>query len=198
MFEPDPRDVEQLRTLLDLDAAQKIQQQQRDILREFRDATALLQAILREMHEARADLGRDLVASRTDMRFDTFLTEMAEAVHNNGYVALETLVNESLKSTKEDLKQALKLSEATTTRIQADSIRAFETLVSNLQAAVAGKPPLPVTPPGRGIFKRVGLALVSALARFRRFCIDAMAPALTVASITLVAYLLLDLRHALR
>ena len=140
-----------------------------------RTRTAFDQAIAKAV----AELNQDAVWAE---RFKT----MADEVHDNGYAALETLVNDRSKTHEERLSQML-----------LHSASRFEQMVDNLAAAVNGKPPLPIIPDDASIDRKVLGVVARTFVRCRRLCIDAMPPALIVIALLLLILGLQNWHHAI-
>lgn len=130
--------------------------------------------------KAVSDLNQDEVWAA---RFKT----MADEVHDNGYAALETLVNDRSKTHEERLSQML-----------LESASRFEQMVDNLAAAMNGKPPLPIIPRDASIGQKVVLALDRSFVRCRRLSIDAMPPTLIAIAVLLLILILQNWHHSAR
>jgi hypothetical protein len=170
MFPQDPVTLESLRYLLTFEKAQ-------NILNEFKAAEATFHEGIRRLEESQATFSRTsqdadraarqirkaVLEAKEAANWDRVVQELSEAVHFNGYVALEKLVDESLDSSVQKMKALL---QETTT--------AMYSSIENLQSAVAGKPQLPITPPGSSVTERAVAFTQSIWVRFRRMCIDAL------------------------
>jgi hypothetical protein len=190
MLRLDPTSQEVIRYLATFDAAA-------EILKSFKETEATLQDGIRRLEEVRVQVSttreeadraatqirKAVLAAKEAANWDRLVQELSEAVHYNGYVALEKVVDDSLDSSVEKMKA---LMQETTTAMQASIV--------NLQSAVAGKPPLPIAPPGSSATERALVFTRSIWVRFRRWCVDTM-PVVAVGCFILLAYIALRVGH---
>ncbi len=142
-------------------------------------------------------------------RLDEFLDKVGEAVHINGYAALDLLVKDELKASNElqDKRWTLAKKEMTTMVVEsekriskacADLAQAMQVNIHNIEAIAAGKPTLPVSLPGVSFAQRLRTAVLTPIVLFRRWCMDAMAPAVVLACFTIFIYVAFALRHLMQ
>ncbi|QCP47861.1 hypothetical protein FAZ95_00875 [Trinickia violacea] len=225
MYPPAKPEQEQARTALLFDRTLQIEREQRAILTEYQHALAAQMEFIALLREAGAEARIDLAAAQEGVRLDRVIEKLSAAVHENGYAALERLVTQELTaattrldrrlSVAEDkliklvrdseahaskaddkLARLIRESESRTSKMCADMVAASEVLARNLEDAVLGKPPIPVTPPGASRARRLLTWVLTLLVRVRRWCIDAMPPAITLLAIVEFGFLLLRLRDA--
>jgi hypothetical protein len=170
MFRIDPTSQEVIRYLATFDAAA-------EILTSFKETEATFQEGIRRLEEVRdqvsttreeadraaGQIRKAVLEAKEAANWDRLVAQLSDAVYYNGYVALEKLVDNSLESSVEKIKALLQ-----------ETTAALDTSIENLQAAVVGKPPLPIAPPGSSATERALVFTRSIWVRFRRWCVDAV------------------------
>lgn len=177
----DPLTAEAARYLLTFEEAREVLTAFLETKKSLDEACAKIESVRLEIDEAQRNIHRDgAEVARTLMRaaeavdWDDHFRRLGMEVHANGYAALQALVTDGLKDSQDRIA-----------RVIANFNSDLDARISNLEAAVVGKPVLPVIPPDATDLQRLRLSVRIAIARLRRWSIDVTPPA-TLASIILL------------
>jgi hypothetical protein len=222
MYPPSTHDQEEAVAMLLFDEILETHERQRATLLECQRLFAAQVELAAVVREVSAAIRADLAAARDGTLIDGLKKDLAETIQFEGWVVTDKLdaatakveqwvsradgtlatvgrVSEARAAESEDrLAKLVRESESRTLRMCADMISANEVMARNLEAAVLGKPPLPVTPPGASLVRRLRGWILTPFVLVRRWCIDAMPTAILLGSLSGFVYLLLALRNFMR
>jgi hypothetical protein len=166
----DPVVAEATRYLLTFDDARATLEGLREVNASLAKLELAIKTAAEETNRGAAAISTAVQRAVTTPEWEQLVKEISEAVHFNGYVALERLVDSALADSVGKISNLLDAAGAT-----------VDLRMRNLEAAVAGKPPIPILAAAPTLWERVCYTTVSACARFRGWCIYAM-PTLVLSS----------------